>query len=151
MDKQEFETNLLARLEAALGEIEIDVQRMEQDGVVILRSAYEFGQGVGVLLDMLFTTSDQARPILQLYFYVTNGMGSTKRAELLEYLRTLNFDAPLGSFGVFDAADQLYYKQGILFPLGVDMEAACDQVLDHLEIMLVYLRHHYPALMELCE
>lgn len=166
MDKtweSDFLSNLKQRLEQA--EIKTDIihqafekgadakdsDNKESEGFDILRSAYQFRENAGALLDTFFSPGEQEIQLLKLYFLLTDKMGDSERAKLFEIIRTVNANLPIGEFGVHEGAGQLYYKQSVLFASDTDIEAAIKQVLYNIESMLVYIDYFFDILMEHCK
>jgi hypothetical protein len=162
--ESDFLSNLKQRLEQS--EIKTDIIHQafekaadakdsddkENEGFDVLRSAYQFRENAGALLDTFFAPAQQEGvQLLKLYFLLTDKMGDSERAKLFELIRVINANLPLGDFGVHEGAGQLYYTQSVLFADDTDMEAALKQVLYNIESMLIYIDHFFDALMEHCK
>jgi hypothetical protein len=159
--ESDFLSNLKQRLEQAEIKTDIIHQAFEKgadaedsdanEGFDVLRSAYQFRENAGAILDTFFSPGEENVQLLKLYFLLTDKMGDSERENLFKIIRTVNANLPIGEFGVHEGAGQLYYKQSVLFTSDTDIEAAIRQVLYNIESMLVYINYFFDTLIEYCK
>ena len=121
-------------LEAKLGELGIETAHVDGSGGMqlgdTLRALLTVNDGGSVaLLEVVVTQYADRYDLLHFYTTMLAEMGPGYEA-LKEVLLDWNLSMPLGAFGIYRQARQLYHSYSYPFPAGADPEALAETAMD---------------------